>query len=105
MDTPCLAKRWESKRGNERGVETQEVKGCSFKMVRKAQNQGGSRRPKRKYEILVAYPDSYKERSTTRRVKLGEDTMCRQTCPVKCVAYFSGVAFNMFRGSKLLANA
>ena len=33
------------------------------------------------------------------------DTMCRQTCPVKCVAYFSGVAFNMFRGSKLLANA
>lgn len=29
--------------------------------------------------------------------------MCRQTCPVKYVAYFTGVAFNMFRGSKLFA--
>ena len=102
MGAICLTEYGEPKRGNERGVETQEVKGCSFKMVRKAQNQGGSRRPKRKYEILVAYPDSYKERSTTRRVKLGgsttrsalhgEDAMCRQ------------MAFNISRCSKLLAN-
>jgi len=28
-----------------------------------------------------------------------------QICPVKWVAYFFGVAFNMFRGSKLLAYA
>ena len=72
MGAICLTEYGEPKRGNAHGVETQMFKGCSFKMVRKAQNQGGSRRPKRKYEILVAYPDSYKERSTTRRVKLGD---------------------------------
>ena len=50
------------------------------------------------------YDGAYRARFTT-ILKNIWDTMCRQTCPVKCVAYFSGVAFNMFRGSKLLANA
>ena len=59
MGTPCLANIWESKRGNEHRVETKEVKGCSIKMVRKAHNQEGSRRPKRKCVILVAYPEPY----------------------------------------------
>jgi len=31
------------------------------------------------------------------------DTMFRQTCPVKGGTYFTGVAFNVFKGSKLLA--
>jgi IS5 family transposase len=30
------------------------------------------------------------------------DAMCRQTCPVKCEAYFTGMAFNLFRGSRLI---
>jgi IS5 family transposase len=30
------------------------------------------------------------------------DAMCRQTCPVKCEAYFAGMAFNLFRGSRLI---
>jgi hypothetical protein len=30
------------------------------------------------------------------------DAKCRQTCPVKCEAYFTGMAFNLFRGSKLI---
>ena len=50
------------------------------------------------------YDDAYRARFTT-ILKNIWDIMCRQTCPVKCVAYFSGVAFNLFRGSKLLANA
>ena len=33
------------------------------------------------------------------------DTMCRQTCAVKCGAYLTGMAFNVFRGSKLLVTA
>jgi hypothetical protein len=37
-------------------------------------------------------------------IQLG-DGMCRQTCPVKCGDYFTGVAFNITRGSKLLATA
>jgi len=47
---------------------------------------------------------AYRARFTT-ILKNIWDTMCRQTCPVKCVAYFTGVSFNIFRGSKLLANA
>ena len=72
MGAICLTEYGEPKRGNAHGVETQMFKGCSFKMVRKAQNQGGSRLPKRKCEILVAYPEPYKERSTTRRALHGE---------------------------------
>jgi IS5 family transposase len=45
---------------------------------------------------------AYRARFTT-ILKNIWDTMCRQTCPVKCVAYFTGVAFNISRGSKLLA--
>jgi hypothetical protein len=30
------------------------------------------------------------------------DAMCRQTCPVKCEADFTGMSFNLFRGSKLI---
>lgn len=30
------------------------------------------------------------------------DAMCQQTCPVKCGSYLTGVAFNLFRRSKLL---
>ena len=45
---------------------------------------------------------AYKARFTT-IVKNTWDAMCRQTCPVKCEAYFTGVAFNLFRGSKILA--
>jgi len=30
------------------------------------------------------------------------DAMCRQTYPVKCEAYFTGMAFNLFRGSRLI---
>ena len=33
------------------------------------------------------------------------DTMSRQTCVVKCEAYFTDMAFNLFRGSKLLMPA
>ena len=47
---------------------------------------------------------AYRARFTT-IVKNIWDAMCRQTCPVKCEAYFSGMAFNLFRGSKILATA
>jgi IS5 family transposase len=43
---------------------------------------------------------AYRARFTT-IVKNIWDTMCRQTCPVQCEAYFTGVAFNICRGSKL----
>jgi transposase, IS5 family len=47
---------------------------------------------------------AYRARFTT-SIKNIWDAMCRQTCPVKCEAYFTGVAFNITRGSKLLAAA
>ena len=47
---------------------------------------------------------AYRARFTTIMKNIW-DGMCRQTCPVKCEAYFTGVAFNMFRGSKLLSAA
>ena len=37
---------------------------------------------------------AYSARFTT-TVKNIWDTMCRQTCPVQCEAYFTGVAFNL----------
>jgi len=39
----------------------------------------------------------------TKLVKNLWDSMCRQTCAVKCAAYFTGMAFNLTRGSKILA--
>ena len=44
---------------------------------------------------------AYRARFTT-ILKNIWDTMCRQACPVQCGAYFTGVAFNMCRGSKLV---
>jgi len=50
---------------------------------------------------LVSRSESaYRARFTT-IVKNTWDTMCRQACPVKCRAYFTGVAFNINRGAKL----
>jgi IS5 family transposase len=47
------------------------------------------------------HDDAYRARFTT-IVKNIWDAICRQTCPMECVAYSIGVAFNIFRGTKLL---
>jgi IS5 family transposase len=44
---------------------------------------------------------AYQGRFTT-ILKNTWDTMCRQSCPVQCGAYFTGAAFNMCRGSKFV---
>jgi IS5 family transposase len=62
------------------------------------------RRVEQYFGLSHLHDGAYKARFTT-IVKNTWDAMCRQTCPVKCEAYFTGVAFNLFRGSKLLAKA
>jgi len=53
--------------------------------------------------LVEAYgsESAYRARFTT-IVKNIWDTMCRQTCRVQCEAYFTGVAFNINRGAKLV---
>ena len=60
------------------------------------------RRVEQYFGLSHLHDGAYKARFTT-IVKNTWDAMCRQTCPVKCEAYFTGVAFNLFRGSKILA--
>ena len=59
---------------------------------------------KQYFGLSHLYDGAYRARFTT-IIKNTWDAMCRQTCPVECEAYSSGVAFNLFRGSKLLAKA
>ena len=47
------------------------------------------------------YDGAYRARFTVMMKNIW-DAMCRQTCPVKCGANFTGMAFNLFRGSKVL---
>jgi transposase, IS5 family len=86
-------------------IEIERNKAISKKRYIRFQPVGlTGRRVEQYFGLSHLHQGAYRARFTVMMKNIW-DGMCRQTCPIKCEAYFIGMAFNLFRGSKLIVES